>query len=74
MGCDPWDYDDKFLITLCMDCHESEEIIKKVLDGELAFSLNAIGFPTITVLRLVLRDEERLQRNIEIYRKGGKIA
>jgi len=35
-GNDPWDYDNKFLITLCEDCHTEVEKIKKE-DPEILF-------------------------------------
>lgn len=27
VGCDPWDYDNSFLITYCSVCHETEHLI-----------------------------------------------
>ena len=33
-GNDPWDYHDRFLITLCADCHESEHYDLQSIDTD----------------------------------------
>ena len=35
-GCAPWEYDNKYLVTLCKDCHAEVEKIKKQKEIEFA--------------------------------------
>lgn len=55
-NCDPWEYDDKFLITLCEKCHKEEETLKdedKLLLG--CVLLSGIGRKNLYALAAELR-------------------
>ena len=41
---DPWEYSDSCLITLCFECHESEQLEKKQYEHLLIKTLYNIGF------------------------------
>jgi len=49
----PWDYDEKYLVTLCCDCHleieESKKIIKTDVPNLLLSKLDANKYTYITV-------------------------
>lgn len=42
-GCDPWDYPDILLITLCSDCHSAEHVVSHAwLTTDLAEVVDAL--------------------------------
>lgn len=43
-GKEPWEYDEKLLITLCADCHESESEFLKFAPYDLQKAFLAAGF------------------------------
>lgn len=43
-GRDPWDYDDKLLITLCAECHENEKESRPCNESDLIEMLKEQGF------------------------------
>lgn len=49
-GPTPWDIDDKYLITLCEDCHEYEEDIK---DLDIYQDLKELGITKFRALLLI---------------------
>ena len=40
----PWEYEDKFLVTLCENCHENETISRKAAEDSLLESLKIDTF------------------------------
>lgn len=42
-NCDPWEYDNSCLITLCEDCHKKEEFLKS-FTGQAFEHLASLGF------------------------------
>lgn len=60
-GREPWEYEDKHLITLCEDCHESvhlwENNYKKYPERYLMF-----GFKNITDLRILIERIVAIER------------
>ena len=44
VGKDPWDYDDRLLITLCESCHEAEKEMRKDYESDLLEILKDQGF------------------------------
>ena len=45
-GTAPWEYEDKFLITLCENCHEEETISRKASEDYLLEALKTETFAT----------------------------
>lgn len=43
-GRDPWDYDNKLLITLCAECHENEKESRPCNESDLLDMLKEQGF------------------------------
>lgn len=50
MGENPWECDDKFLITLCEHCHEQETQSSKMVASKLHKFLNTLGFLSKDIL------------------------
>lgn len=50
---DPWDYKERFLTTLCADCHEEETIKIKNYEENLILILREEGFFTTDIIRLI---------------------
>ena len=42
-NCDPWEYDNRYLITLCEDCHKKEEFEKSFTSMGIDY-LTTLGF------------------------------
>ncbi len=68
-GCDPWEYEDRFLETLCVNCHEIEhEIIKEEEQYESKYAHLIISKtePTVVIAINAQLDElnKKLQQDI----------
>lgn len=62
-GCDPWDYPETNLVTLCEDCHEREQD-RKTWESDLIQCLRRIGLHADGIA--VLADEiERFHRRVD---------
>ena len=64
-GCDPWEYPDEVVITLCEDCHESETSDSS--SGCLISALHQVGFSgqTIRGLAEIFDDGPRMYQFCE---------
>jgi Leu/Phe-tRNA-protein transferase len=51
-GKEPWDYDERALLTLCESCHHVETINSKTAMSNLSESLKRSGFMMLDVNRL----------------------
>lgn len=66
-SCDPWDIEDRYLITLCKNCHEAEEILRKI---DFAGTLEISGWPRISILRKIY-DGDKVTRVIKFFKSNG---
>lgn len=51
-GHKPWEYDNKYLITLCNLCHEKETLYRKQQDKDLIVNFAQMGFSCHDILKL----------------------
>lgn len=51
-GKDPWEYEDKHLLTLCANCHEEETATRYMVERSLCFELAGKGFMTSDIISL----------------------
>ena len=51
-NCNPWEYDDKLLITLCLDCHKEAEEVRKAISAGLVESFYLAGIEANDLLQL----------------------
>ena len=51
---EPWDVDDRFLVTLCKDCHEHEELALKNLGSDLLTRFRKLGFMANDIEHLLI--------------------
>ena len=61
--CEPWDYMDHILVTLCIDCHEEEESSKKDANG-IVDEFRSKGFFN-TDIRALIYDSNLDKKTIE---------
>lgn len=51
-GKDPWEYENKHLITLCANCHEAETETRNIIERGLNLELSKKGFMSSDLIRL----------------------
>lgn len=51
-GVNPWDYDNSYFKTLCLECHEEEEFCKKFVKAGFRL-LQEMGYTNADLFRLV---------------------
>uniref|UniRef100_A0A6H2A2N3 Putative HNH endonuclease n=1 Tax=viral metagenome TaxID=1070528 RepID=A0A6H2A2N3_9ZZZZ len=49
---DPWEYDDKSLVTLCENCHKDEEKMRESAEGDLLTVLRQGGYTWLDIYEL----------------------
>lgn len=62
-GCDPWDYPDSFLVTLCVDCHTGEREALPEAEQRLLAILRLRFFADD--LSLLIRGFERISESVD---------
>ena len=68
-GCEPWDYEDKYLLTLCYSCHEDEEVAMKENIPLLINAVKRSPFMAADLLTLGEGIEE-----VKLFHLSGVIA
>ena len=51
--CEPWEYENRFLITLCEDCHEKEEMLKNFTSSSIEY-LTTLGFLRSDISEIIM--------------------
>jgi hypothetical protein len=58
-NCEPWEYDNRLLITLCENCHESEEFLKPFTSASIEYLTN-LGFLRKDIANIVSHISNKL--------------
>lgn len=66
----PWEYESKYLITLCDLCHEKETLYRKQQDKELTLNFANIGFSYSDIQKLnELLSNKKKVKAVDEFRK-----
>jgi hypothetical protein len=52
-NCEPWEYENRYLITLCEDCHKKEEQLKPFTSNSIEY-LTSLGFLRNDISKIVM--------------------